>query len=235
MTGIWVYLAASPLLWLTLTLLAWLAATGLHERAGRPALLHPVAVSVGLLIALLWATGTPYQRFFDGAQFVHFLLGPATVALAVPLWRHRAEVRRRLLPLTAALLAGSATAVASAMLVGRWLGAAPETVASLAPKSATSPIAMGVAEQLGGLPSLTGALVLATGLLGAMVGLPLLRAAGVRDPAAQGVAIGLTSHGIGTAAAFQAHPLAGTFAGILMALNGLATALLAPLIVRWLG
>ncbi|HYE51378.1 MAG TPA: LrgB family protein [Azospirillaceae bacterium] len=231
MLDLWVYLAASPLLWLTVTLLAYLAGVRLHEAAGRSPLLNPVLVAVALVVALLQLTGTPYERYFDGAQFVQFLLGPATVALAVPLWRNRAEVRRSLLPLAAALLAGSATAIASAVAIASALGAAPSTVASLAPKSATSPIAMGVAEQIGGVPSMTAALVIATGILGAVAGRPLLRLAGLADPRAEGTALGLAAHGIGTAAAFQANPLAGTFAGIAMALNGLLTAVLVPLVL----
>ena len=233
-TEFWVYLQAGPLLWLGLTLSAYCLAHALFRRAGGNPLLNPVAVAVALILGVLAATGTSYGTYFEGAQFVHFLLGPATVALAVPLWRNLAEVRRAALPMAAALVAGSTTAIVSAVAIAAALGASPETLASIAPKSVTTPIAMGVSERLGGLPSLTAALVILTGILGAMTATPLLNALGVRDPRARGFAAGVAAHGIGTARAFQVHVVAGTFAGIGMGLNGLLTALLTPLLLAWL-
>jgi predicted murein hydrolase (TIGR00659 family) len=230
----WVYLSASPLLWLAATLAAYLAGTALHGLLGRSPLVNPVAVAVALLIGVLALTGTPYAAYFDGAQFVHFLLGPATVALAVPLRRNWALVRRSASPMAAALLAGSSVAVLSATGIAALLGAAPESVASLAPKSATTPIAMAVAERVGGIPSLTAALVIATGIAGAMMAGPLTDALGVRDPRARGFALGVAAHGIGTARAFQLGEVAGAFAGVGMGLNGLATAVLVPLLASLL-
>lgn len=230
-TEIWVYLSESPLLWLTATLVAYVAAHWLYTKAGSNPLLNPVAVAVVVLVGLLWATGTDYRSYFDGAQFVHFLLGPATVALAVPLYLHFGKVRRVVAPMMLALVAGSATALASAVAVAWALGATGETVASMAPKSVTTPIAMGVSEKLGGLPSLTAVLVILTGILGAMTATPLLNLMRIKDWRARGFAIGTASHGIGTARAFQVNELAGTFAGIAMGLNGFATAVLAPLIL----
>ncbi len=229
--AVWVYLSATPLLWLTATLLAYLAAHWLYTRARLNPLLNPVALSVALLIALLLATGTDYRTYFDGAQFVHFLLGPATVALAVPLYQNFKIVRRALLPMAAALLAGSLTAVISAVGIAYALGASRETLASLAPKSVTTPIAMGIAEGIGGLPSLTAVLVILTGIIGAMTVTPLLNLLDIKDWRARGFAVGIAAHGIGTARAFQVNELAGTFAGIAMALNGAATALLVPLLL----
>ena len=234
MARIWVYLSATPLLWLAATLLAYEAGHFVFRRSGGRPLFHPVPIAVALLILTLRQTGTAYETYFDGAQFVHFLLGPATVALAVPLYQNRAEVRRVLLPMLLALLAGSATAIVSAVGVGRLLGASDQTLLSLAPKSATTPIAMGISEQLGGLPSLTAALVIATGILGAVVVTPLLDLLRIRDWRGRGFAAGVAAHGLGAARAFQVHELAGTFAGIALALNGIATALLAPLLVHLL-
>lgn len=233
-TDFWVYLQAGPLLWLTLTLGAYSLAFALFRLGRGNPLLNPVAIAVPLLVATLLLTGTSYQTYFQGAQFVHFLLGPATVALGLPLWRNLAAVRRMLLPMTAALLAGSITAILSAVVIAWALGASPETLASLAPKSVTTPIAMAVSERLGGLPSLTAALVILTGIIGAMTVTPLLNALRVTDWRARGFAVGLAAHGIGTARAFQVNQLAGTFAGIAMGLNGLVTALLAPLLLGWL-
>jgi len=229
---IWVYLAQSPLLWLALTVVAYLAADALHRRLGRHAVANPVLVAVLILLAVLGASRTPYQTYFEGAQFVHFLLGPATVALALPLHRELRRVRARAVPLSLAVLAGSATAVVTAVGTARLLGASRATLVSLAPKSATTPVAMGIAEKLGGLPSLTAALVILTGIAGAIGGVWVLRLVRVRDPAATGFAMGVASHGIGTARAFQLGERAGAFSGLGMGLNALVTALLLPLLVR---
>jgi len=229
---IWVYLNATPLLWLTATLAAYEAGAWIFGRFGRRPLLNPVLIAVAVLIAVLAATGTPYETYFDGAQFVHFLLGPATVALAVPLFENRAHVRAALLPMLAALMAGSLTAIASAVAIARLLGARGETIASMAPKSVTTPIAMAISEQIGGLPSLTAAFVIATGICGAVIATPLLNLLRLRDYRARGFAAGLAAHGLGTARAFQMDEMAGTFAGIALALNGLATSLLVPALAR---
>jgi predicted murein hydrolase (TIGR00659 family) len=232
MSRLWVYLAASPLLWLTATLLAYQAGSWVFQRAGQRPIAHPVPLAVAALILLLRATGTDYDTYFAGAQFVHFLLGPATVALAVPLYENRAEVRRALLPMIAALLAGSAVAVLSAVGIAAALGASGETVASIAPKSVTTPIAMAISEQIGGQPSLTAAMVIATGILGAVMATPLLNLLRVRDWRGRGLAAGVAAHGLGTARAFQVNPLAGTFAGVALGLNGLVTAVLVPVLAR---
>jgi predicted murein hydrolase (TIGR00659 family) len=230
---VWVYLSASPLLWLTATLLAYLAAFRVYRHGGFHPLLNPVPIAVALLVLLLWASGTGFDAYFDGAQFVHFLLGPATVALAIPLYDQRARVRRMWLPLLAGLLAGVLTAVVSATVLAWLLGASRETILSLAPKSVSTPVAMGIAERIGGLPSLTATLVIATGILGAMIARPLFDLVGVRDPAARGFALGVSSHGIGTARAFQEGAEAGAFAGLGMALAALATAPLVPALLLW--
>jgi predicted murein hydrolase (TIGR00659 family) len=228
---IWVYLSAGPLLWLTLTLAAYVVAYYAYERSGMNPLVNPVAVSVTLLVLLLYATDVEYGTYFDGAQFVHFLLGPATVALAVPLYANIKIVRRAAIPMLLALLVGSATAVGSVVVIASLLGGSPETLLSLAPRSVTTPIAMGISERVGGLPSLTAVLVILTGIIGAMSGTPLFNMLRIRDYRARGFAIGIAAHGIGTARAFQVNQIAGTFAGIGMGLNGLITALLVPLLL----
>lgn len=232
-TDIWVYLRTGPLLWLTVTLAAYVAAQWVYERAGLNPLLNPVALAVLLLAGLLTATGTDYQTYFEGAQFVHFLLGPATIALAVPLYSHFGKVRAVVVPMLAALVAGAVTAVVTAVGVAALLGASFETLASLAPKSVTTPIAMGISERIGGLPSLTAVLVILTGILGAMLATPVLNLIGITDWKARGFAAGVAAHGIGTARAFHVSEVAGTFAGIAMGLNGLATAFLVPLLIDW--
>jgi len=231
---IWVYLSTTPLLGLTLTLLAYQAAYRLYRRADHHPLLNPVLLAVVMLVAVLTLTGTDYQTYFDGAQFVHFLLGPATVALAIPLHAQWHRLRSMALPLLATLLFGSLTAALSAVGIAALLGASRESMMSLAPKSVTTPIAMGVAERLGGLPSLTAVLVIGTGILGAVGARYIYGLLRIEDHAVRGFAIGLASHGIGTARAFQVSEQAGAFAALAMGLNALVTALSLPWILPWL-
>jgi predicted murein hydrolase (TIGR00659 family) len=235
LSEIWVYLAATPLLGLTLTLLAYQLAVVLYRRAGGNPLVNPVAVAITLIVATLTLTGTPYRTYFDGAQFVHFLLGPATVALAIPLFSQIRRLKSMFLPLLGALLVGSLTAAASAVAIGWALGASSESVRSLAPKSVTTPIAMGIAEKIGGLPSLTAVLVVCTGILGAVSARGLLNLLRIEDHAVRGFAVGVAAHGIGTARAFQVSEEAGAFSALAMCLNGIATALLLPLLFRIFG
>ncbi len=230
--GLWVYLSTTPLFWLTVTLGAWLAADAMSRAARRNPLVNPVLIAIALVAALLYVTGTDYQTYFDGAQFVHFLLGPATVALGVPLYRNLGLVRRDLLPMAASLMVGSVVAVLSAVGIAAAMGVPHNILVSLAPKSVTAGIAMAVSQSLGGIPSLTAALVIITGIIGAIIVTPLMNALGIRDYAARGFAVGLASHGIGTARAFAVSSVAGTFAGIAMGLNAVVTALLVPLLLR---
>lgn len=234
-SALWAYLAASPLTWLTATLLAWIAADRVAEAAGRTPWVNPVLMAILLVGILLVLTGTDYADYFEGAQFVHFLLGPATVALAMPLFRNRRRVFANLAPIAVALAAGSLTAILSAIGIALALGIPHEAVLALAPKSVTAAIAMGISEEVGGEPALTAGLVIVTGLLGAVIVTPLMNALRIRDYAARGFAVGLASHGIGTARAFSVDPVAGTFAGIAMGLNALVTALLVPPLLSLLG
>lgn len=229
--ALWVYLTQGPLLWLTVTLAAYAVADWISIRAGRHPLANPVLMSVAMVGGLLMLTGTEYRTYFDGAQFIHFLLGPATVALALPLWEHRAKVVKSALPMLAALVAGSVVAAVSAVAVV-WALGAPEAVrVAIAPKSVTAGVAMSITEGMGGDPALTAVLVILTGIIGALVVTPLMNALGIRDYRARGFAVGLASHGIGTARAFQVDPVAGTFAGIAIGLNAVMTALIVPVLL----
>ena len=229
--SLWVYLARTPLLWLTVTILSYCLCDRISAALNRTPLANPVLMSMCLVGLLVRVSGTPYPTYFDGAQFIHFLLGPATVALGIPLYQNRQLVMRAILPMACALLAGSVTALVSAVAIARLLGAAPSIVVSIAPKSVTAAVAMGISARLGGDPGLTAVLVILTGILGAIVVTPLLNALRITDKRARGFAAGLAAHGIGTARAFQVDPLAGTFAGIAMGLNALLTAILVPLLL----
>jgi putative effector of murein hydrolase len=235
MTGpaeIWTYLSQGPLLWLAATLAAYAIGDVAFRASGRSPLCNAVPIAVAILALLLWTTATPYATYFGGAQFVHFLLGPATVALALPLYEARAHLRRAALPLIAALLAGSLTAMVATLATARAFGVTGETLASLAAKSTTAPVAIGIAEAVGGSATLTAVLVILTGVTGALVATPLLNALGLTDWRARGFAVGVAAHGLGTARAMQVHPLAGAFAGLGMGMNAVLTAILAPLILN---
>ncbi|MCG5239674.1 LrgB family protein [Azospirillum doebereinerae] len=225
---IWVYMSASPLAGLTVTLVAYQAGLWVFERFGRRPVLNPVLIAVLLLALALSVSGIDYRTYFAGAQFVHFLLGPATVALAVPLYNQFREVRRSALAMAVALLVGSAASALSAVALAWAFGGSKATLLSMAPKSVTSPIAMGVAEQIGGLPSLTAVFVILTGIIAATFGTWVLNLVRVKDWRARGFGMGVAAHGIGTARALQVNEVAGAFAGLGMGLNGLATALLLP-------
>lgn len=233
LADIWVYLAAQPLLWLALTVGIFWAAQHCYVRARFFPLLNPVLVSAAVLVAILLATNTPYHTYFQGAQFVNFLLGPATVALAVPLFDQIETLKRTFVPITIALVVGSVTGILSSLIIGYVLGIDGEMLLSLVPRSVTTPIAMGVSDQIGGSPQLTAVFVIITGILGGSFGLPLLRRFSLERPIVSGFALGISSHGIGTARAFQYDRQAGALSGLAMGLNGVMTAILAPIIV-WL-
>ena len=229
---IWTYLAQGPLLWLAATLAAFALGDAAYRASGKSPLVNAVPVAVVILALVLWTTSTPYATYFEGAQFVHFLLGPATVALALPLWDARAHVRRAILPILAALVAGSLTAMLSTLLIASAFGVTGEVLASLAAKSTTAPVAIGIAQAVGGSPTLTAVLVILTGVTGAVVATPLLNALGLKDWRARGFAVGVAAHGLGTARAMQVHPVAGAFAGLGMGMNAVLTAILAPVILN---
>ena len=226
---LWVYLAATPLFGLTSTLGVYVLASMVYERLDRAPWANPVLWSVLALAGLLGATGTPYPTYFSGAQFIHFLLGPAVVALAWPLWQRRAELRRRWLAVLAAALVGGSAAAGSALLAGWAMGLPLTVLASLAPKSVTAPVAMGIAEQLGGIPALAAVFAVLTGLVGAIGGRYLFNALGIASSEVRGFALGTAAHGIGAARAMQVHPAAGAYAALALGLQVLLAAPLMPL------
>ena len=233
LNDIWVYLSATPLLGLTVTLLVYQGAYWIYKRANFNPLLNPVLLAVATLVVILTLTGTPYETYFEGAKFVHFLLGPATVALAVPLYPQLGKLRRAIVPVIVALLVGGIVAAGSAVAIAWALGASDTTMISIAPKSITAPIAMGISEKMGGLPSLTAVLVMATGILGVVIAKYVLDFLKIRDHSVRGFSIGIAAHGMGTARAFQVSEEAGAFAGVAMALNALVSSILFPLAL-WL-
>lgn len=232
--SLWVYLSATPLLHLTLTVCFFVLARWLYRISGRRSWLNPVLLSILALVAGLTVTDTPYEVYFEGAQFVHFMLGPATVALAIPLYRQWDSLKRHPVALTVSLLTGSLTAVLSAIFIAKIGGVADQALISIAPKSVTTPVAMGISESLGGLPSLTAVVVILTGIVGASLGPWLLDKLYITNPMAKGLAMGTASHGIGTGRAIYMGDVAAAFSGLAMGLNGLATTILLPILWGWL-
>jgi putative effector of murein hydrolase len=225
---IWVYLSGSPLLALILTLTAYQVGVMVYERTQLNPLANPVLIAVTMVAAVITALDMPYATYFEGAQFVHFLLGTATVSLAVPIYKGLPSLRRRLLPLAAALIGGGAASIVSAVVLARLLGADETIVGGFYAKSLTAPIAMGVAERIDASPTLTAVFTVTTGILGAALGRFVLDAVRCREWWQRGFAIGVAAHGIGTSRAFSVHPEAGAYAGLAMGLHGIVGAIVIP-------
>ena len=236
--SIWAMVLASPLLGLVATLLVYLGVTRVYQRLGGPPWANPVFWSVGLLVGLLALLGIRYEDYFAGAQLIHLMLGPAVVAMAWPLWLRRAALRQRGGKLLVAAVLGGASAAGSAVLMAWWLGLPPAVVLSLAPKSVTTPVAMGVAQVIGGIPALSAVFAVLTGMMGAILGKYLFNA--LKIPAighgymVRGFALGTAAHGIGAARALQVNADAGAYAGMAMGIQSLLAALIIPLLLRWL-
>lgn len=234
---LWVYLSSAPLFGLTATLAVYVVAHGLYVRSGQAPWANPVLWSVVVLGTTLMLTKVPYPTYFAGAQFIHFLLGPAVVALGFPLWDRREELARNWGRLLIAALAGGATAAIVVVLAGWAMGLTGEVLRSLAPKSVTAPVAMGVAEKIGGVPALAAVFAVLAGLVGALSAKALFRILGVgtsdADWIARGFGLGTVSHGIGAARALQVNADAGAYAGLALSLQVLLAALLIPLVARY--
>ncbi|HET8655446.1 MAG TPA: LrgB family protein [Longimicrobiaceae bacterium] len=215
------------------TIAVFAAAQRLYRRS-RILLLNPVLVAIVVLIVALRALGVDYEAYDRGGRVLSYFLGPAVVALGVPLAAQWEEIRRRARSILVSIAAGSVTGVLAAAGTAALLGASPSIVRTMAPRSVTTPIAMGVAAKVGGIPSLTAVIVVATGVLGAVIGPTLLRAIGVRSRTALGLALGSASHGIGTARALEEGEVEGATAGLAIGLMGVATAILAPILLRLL-
>lgn len=223
-------LLTMPILWLAVTLVVFEGADMLSRRSGRHPLCHPVLLSTPVLIAILLVSGTPYSTYLSATQVLGFLLGPAVVGLAVPIWAQRGVIRRLAFPIALALGAGAMTAIVSAVGILSLFGAPRDILASIAPRATTTPVAMEMAAALGGVPALAAVIVLFAGVIGAMTATPLFNRMGIRDFRARGFAIGISAHGFGAARAFQVDSTAGAFASLGMALNAVTTAVVLSLL-----
>jgi len=236
---LWVYLSSTPLFGLTATLVVYLGAAQAYVRLGHAPWANPVLWSVLLLSAGLLLGGVPYPVYFSGAQFIHFLLGPAVVALGWPLWQRRQVVRRNWGRLLTASVAGAVAASGSAFALGWAAGLPLDVLLSLVPKSVTAPVAMGIADKIGGVPALAAAFAVLTGLVGALSAKYLYAMLRVPETTegwvARGFALGTSSHGIGAARALQVNAEAGAYAGLALGLQVLLQALAIPMLFRLAG
>jgi len=229
----WQALIHHPLFGVGITLAVFQLAFAAYEKT-RWVFLQPVLVSMTMIVGILLLCGIDYDEYRISAQWLTLLLGPATVALAVPLYLNLRRIRELFAPIVITLLVAGVFATALGMALAWLFGADRMILMTLAPKSVTSPIAMLVAEQIGGVVALAAVFVMITGVLGAILGPELLRRFGVQHPAARGIALGLTAHAVGTAQALQESDECGAFAALAMSLMGVMTAVLLPLVVALL-
>jgi predicted murein hydrolase (TIGR00659 family) len=227
-------LASSPLTGLALTIAVYAGCYRVYRRSGLRPILNPVFSAASILVVVLLASGIEYETYFRGAQLVHFLLGPAVVALAIPLFGLIGKMRETSLPITIAVLAGVITAAGSAIGIAWLCGASQEIVRSIGPKSVTAPVAMSIAQDIGGLSSLAAVFVILTGMFGAAVATWTLDLLRIQDPKARGLAIGVAAHGQGPALALQVDQTTGAFAGLGMGLTALVGAALLPTLAKLL-
>ena len=197
--------------------------------------LNPILVTIAVLIVLLKLTGISYETYSQAGGYIEFWLKPAIVALGVPLYQNLGQIRRQFLPIFFSQLVGCVIGVVSVVVIAQAMGASRETVISLAPKSVTTPIAMEVCQSLGGIPSLTAAIVVSVGLFGAVFGFKVLEVWHVKNPYSQGLSIGTASHAVGTSRAMEKGASYGAYASLGLILNGVLTALLAPFILKIMG
>jgi len=230
--SIWSVLQASPLLWLTITLVVYIISVKLYQRLRQNPLVLPVFTSVCVIVSLLLITKTDYETYFSGVQLLHFLVGPATVGLAIPLYHQLPKLVALWRPLSVSLIIGALTGLLSSALLTVSLGASPELIISLLPKSTTMPIAMAISEHFGGNPSLTAVSVALTGIIGSVIALPVFYLLRIDEPAARGVAMGVSAHAIGTARLIQVDEGMGAFSALAMSVTGVLTALFMPFIVQ---
>lgn len=227
-------LASSPLALLLLTLLGYRAGQVVRDATGGHPLAQPVLVAIVLVGAAVTVLGIDPATYADGTALITFWLGPATVALALPLHRQARRLRGVIVPLLVALPLGAAVSIATAYALVLWLGGSEALALTMAPKAATTPVSIALAEEVGGVPSLTAVVTVVAGILGAVAGPTVLTLLRVRDRRARGLALGAVSHGIGTSRALQEDETEGAFSGLSMGLTALATSLLLPLVLALL-
>ncbi len=215
---------------LALTFGVFYAAKTLQRRLGW-VLFNPILIAIATIIVFLLAMDIPYETYHEGAKLIEFWLKPAVVALGVPLYLQLSSIKRQFLPILASQTMGCVAGIVSVVVIAKMLGASNAVIMSLASKSVTTPIAMEVTQALGGIPSLTAAIVVITGLIGAIIGFKTLSVGHVHNPMALGLSMGAASHALGTSAAMDRDQFMGAYASLGLTLNGILTALLTPTVI----
>ena len=223
------------LLWLPCTIVLYAGSSALYRRLDKAPIANPTLLTIVALVLILAYSGIPYKSYFEGVAVLHYLLGTAVVALALPLYRNASRLRGRYLCMALALIAGSLASIFVGLCVAILGHASASTILSLAPKSATAAVSMEISRLIGGAPAVTATLTIMTGIIGAVGGPYVLNLWRISTPEARGFAMGVASHGIATARAFTESEVAGSFAGLGMVLNAILTALIVPPTVRLLG
>lgn len=231
LTAVWQHLNSTPLLWLCITIAIYLLAIQIYKRAHNNPLLLPVLTSVIMLVILLLLSGTPYEEYFASVKMLHFLIGPATVALAIPLYHQLPKLKLLWWPLSVSLSIGALTGLVSSALITHLFGGSAEMLLSLLPKSATMPIALAITDYTGGEPSITAVAVAITGVLGSLMSMPVFRFFGFNNPIVQGIATGVSAHAIGTARLIQSNETKGAFSALAMCIAGILTAVFMPVML----
>ncbi|MCM1094480.1 MAG: LrgB family protein [Lachnospiraceae bacterium] len=197
--------------------------------------LNPVLITIAVLIAFLKLTGITYETYYSGGRMIEFWLKPAIVALGVPLYSQFKAIRRQLLPIVLSQLAGCLTGIVSVVMIAKGLGASREVIISLAPKSVTTPIAIEIVSKLDGIPSLTAAIVVCVGLIGAVLGLKVLSYGHINSPIAQCISMGTAAHVIGTTRVAEYGDKYGAYATLGLIINGVLTSILTGPILELMG
>lgn len=229
----WDWLHTSPLPWLLLTVAAYELGRRVRDRTGHP-LAQPVLITLLVVGTAVKLTGTSYDDYRSATSLIAFFLGPATVALAIPLHRQAHRLRGFVVPLLAGLLAGAVVSTTSGILLVRWLGGSEVLERTMAPKSTTTPVAIALSDHFHGISALSAVFAILVGTLGAVIGPTVLTLLRVRERRARGLAMGAVAHGIGTSRALHEDPVEGAFAGLSMGLTALITSLILPVVVALL-
>ena len=198
-------------------------------------ILNPILLTICALILFIQLTGIEYDDYKKAGEQIDFWLKPAVVALGVPLYLQLKTIRKQIVPILLSQLVGCIVGIISVVWTSHLLGASKEVVISLASKSVTTPIAMEISQQIGGIPSLTAAVVVITGILGAMIGYKILHISFVKNPISQGLSMGTAAHAVGTSASMELSARYGAFSSLGLILNGILTAALTPYLLSWMG
>ena len=231
--ALYAYVTTTPLVWIIVTISAYKIGILVYEKSGKNALLQPIVVAYMIMLPILLLADIPYQRYFESVSIIHFILGPATVALALPLYKNLKLIRSYFMPIVATLVLGSAFTILSALGILWLFDASTTTMLSMTTKSVTAPITIITAQDIGAVPSLAMGFVVITGLLGALLSNFIFKLLRIKHDAAKGFALGLISHAIGIARSVEISEKAAAFAALAMGLVGVLIAVVLPLIVGW--